>query len=85
MTFSWPALVLATAIALAVTTGVPALMQSANPVVPHVDTVASSAHWPRHRPPKWRSSRAASTSSRRASATDGEPLVLRRHHRRRAG
>jgi hypothetical protein len=40
---SWPALGLATAMALAVTTGVPALMQAGNPVVPHVDTVAAAS------------------------------------------
>ena len=40
---SWPALGLATAMALAVTTGVPALMQAGAPVVPHVDTVAYGA------------------------------------------
>jgi len=39
---SWPALGLATAMALAVTTGVPALMQAGNPVVPHVDMVAAA-------------------------------------------
>jgi len=41
---SWPALGLATAMALAVTSGVPALMHAGAPVVPHVDTVAIAAH-----------------------------------------
>ena len=40
---SWPALALATAMALAVTTGVPALMQAGTPVAPHVDMVAAGA------------------------------------------
>jgi len=40
---SWPALGLATAMALVVTTGVPALMQAGNPIAPHVDAIAASS------------------------------------------
>jgi hypothetical protein len=43
---NWPALGLATALALAVTTGVPALMQAGAPVAPHVDAVAAARHTP---------------------------------------
>lgn len=40
---SWPALGLATAMALALTTGVPALMQAGNPVAPHVGGIAAAS------------------------------------------
>ena len=43
---NWPALGLAIAMALAVTTGVPALMHSGTPVAPHVDVVAAAKRAP---------------------------------------
>ena len=43
---NWPALGLATALALAVTTGVPALMQAGNAAAPHVDGLAAARHAP---------------------------------------